>query len=355
MRSSLDPRLWGVILAGGIGSRFWPASTPARPKQLLHLASDRPLIRETVDRIEPLIPTDRLRILTGESLAGPIGTALDAFTADNFFIEPRPAGTAPVLVWAAAQIARTDPDAIMVSLHADHVIAPASVFREQIREAAELAERHRLLFTLGAVPTRPETGYGYVRPGATLEAANQDSEAFRVESFIEKPDAGTAAEYVSRGYLWNTGLFVWRVRDLLDEIQRHTPEISDLLPLLDEDRTADFFDRVPVLSIDEGVLERSDRVGVLASRFEWDDIGAWDALFRTRELDEAGNVRIGDVHAVETTDSALYSEDGPVVAFGVRDLVIVRTGGVTFVTDRSRTADLKKLIAELPERLRTLE
>lgn len=355
MRSSLEGHLWGVILAGGIGSRFWPASTPKRPKQLLHLASDQPLISETVERIEPLIPAERLRILTGEQLAGPINGVLPGFSEDNFFLEPRAAGTAPVLTWAAALIEQRDPDAIMVSLHADHVIDPPEVFREQILRAAELASEHSRLFTLGAVPDRPETGYGYIRRGPALAGAEGEA-GYEVAGFVEKPNAETAAHYLASGeYLWNTGIFIWRVRDLLDQVERHTPEIAKLIPLLRLGDTRAFFEHVESLSIDEGLLERSSSVGVLPTRFRWDDIGAWDAVYRTQELDPSGNAVIGEGFAVDSRGSILYADDGPIVAFGVEDLVIVRTNGVTFVTHRARTAELKALHTHLPEHLRKLD
>ncbi len=354
MRSLAEPRLWGVILAGGIGSRFWPASTPQRPKQLLHLASAQPLIRDTVERIEPLIPRDRLRILTGSGLATPIAEALNGFGDEHFFIEPRAAGTGPVLTWAAARLRAIDPDAVMVSLHADHIIEPPGIFREQVLHAARLASEHRRLFTIGAVPDRPETGYGYIRQGKALGDAELG--ARDVDSFVEKPDAETAARYVADGnYLWNTGIFVWRVADLLDQVERHTPEIRDLLPLLENDSADEFFAQVPNISIDEGVLERSDAIGVLPSRFRWDDIGSWDSVYRTKELDSAGNALIGSAHAVDTRGTVVYADDGPVVTFGVDDLVIVRTEGVTFVTHRSRTPQLKSLLDQLPEALRKLD
>lgn len=360
MSSSPDagsPHIWAVVLAGGVGSRFWPASTPSRPKQLLRLGSDRPLIRDTVDRITPLVPPERLRILTGPDLANPIGEVIPELGPGNFLLEPRAAGTAPVLVWAAAEIERRDPDAVMVSLHADHVIHPAEAFRARIARAAELATHHRRLFTIGAVPTRPETGYGYIRPGGPLAdvAGSPGERGTSVESFVEKPDAETARLYVDRGYLWNTGIFVWRVADLLDEIERCTPELAELVPIIREGGVEEFFRRAPTLSIDEGLLERSDRVAVIPSDFEWDDIGAWDALFRTREPDAAGNVIVGDAHAVDARGTALYAQDGPIVAFGVEDLVIVRTAGVTFVAHRDRAPDLKSLLARLPEGLRTLD
>jgi len=356
MNSSLEGHLWGVVLAGGIGSRFWPASTPRRPKQLLRLASDRPLIQETYDRISALIPSERLRILTGAQLAVPIEGAVPELGPGHFLLEPRAAGTGPALAWAAAQIERIDPDAVMVSLHADHIIEPAETFRAQVLRAAELATRHRRLFTLGAVPDRPETGYGYLKIGAPLAGDPQGGDGYEVERFVEKPNASTAARYLEEGgYLWNTGLFVWRVRDLLDEIDRHTPEIAPFLELLRKDRNEEFFERVPNISIDEGLLERSDRVGVLPTQFHWDDIGSWDALFRTHGTDDHGNVLVGEAFPVDCQGNAFYAEDGPIVAFGVKDLVIVRTSGVTFVTDRTRVADLKDLLSQLPDQLRRLE
>lgn len=355
MKSSIENRLWGVVLAGGIGSRFWPASTPSRPKQLLRLGSDKPLIVDTVERVESLIPRSRLKVLTGAHLTAPISSVLPDFGEDNFFVEPRAAGTAPVLVWAAWRLIQQDPDAVMVSLHADHVISPAATFREQLLHAAELASEHRMLFTLGIVPDRPETGYGYIRRSGELGARGEDT-GFRVERFVEKPDLETAEQYLQSGdYLWNTGIFIWRAADLLDQVRAHTPEIADLLALLDQGDTAGFFERVPSLSIDEGVLERSDAVGVLPARFQWDDIGAWDAVYRTKPLDEHGNALVGDAYQLDTEGSVLFADDGPIVAFGVRDLIVVRTGGVTFVTQRDRTADLKQVLATLPEHLKTLE
>jgi mannose-1-phosphate guanylyltransferase len=339
-----------VILAGGIGSRFWPVSTPDRPKQLLPLAGDTPLIRQTVERVLPLVPLDRIRILTGARLAEPILGAAPELTHDQLLLEPMARGTAPVLTWAAHAIARRDPDAVMLSLHSDHVIEPAAAFLAVLARAAELSREHRLLFTLGAAPSRPETGYGYISPGGALTA---DGTAHRVARFDEKPDAATAARYIEQGRLWNTGIFVWPVRLLLDEIRRHTPELASLLPLLDADDADAFFAQAPSLSIDEGLLERSDRVAVVRADFEWDDVGAWDAVGRTRAADDAGNVAVGDAHFVQSSGCIAWSERGSVVVFGAEDLVIVHANGTTFVTPRDRAADLKQLLDALPMRLRS--
>jgi mannose-1-phosphate guanylyltransferase len=331
------------VLAGGVGSRFWPVSTPIRPKQLLPLAGDQPLITQTVDRIAPIIPPERVRILTGERLAQPILDALPGMSADALMLEPRARGTAPVLAWAAHAIARHDPDAVMASLHADHVIEPAAAFRALLGEMAAAAVKYERLFTIGAQPTRPDTGYGYIRPGAPL-----GDTAREVAAFVEKPERAVAESYVRDGYLWNTGIFVWPVRLFLDELTRHTPEVAEHFPLLDAGDVRGFFDRVPTLSVDEGLLERSDRVAVMPARFRWDDVGAWDAVTRTRALDGGGNVAVGDVHLVDASGCVAWADAGTIVLFGTEDLVVVRTAGVTFVAPRARTSELKKMLEQLP-------
>jgi len=340
--------LWAVILAGGVGSRFWPVSTPHRPKQLLPLAGSHPLIRQTVERIRPLVPDARIRILAGAGLARPILDAVPGLAADSLLIEPRARGTGPVLAWAAAEIARTSPDAVMIALHADHVIEPAADFRSLLERVCRASVAHGRLFTIGAQPTRPETGYGYIRAG---EALPGEDECYGVEEFVEKPNAEKAGKYIEQGFLWNTGLFVWPVQLLLEEIRRHTPEIAEHLPLLEEGRAAEYFERVPVTTIDEGLLERSDRVAVARATFRWDDVGAWDAVARTQPLDSAGNVIMGDAHAVDSRDCILWADSGAIVVYGAEDLVVVQSGGITFVAPRDRTPDLKRLLAALPERL----
>jgi mannose-1-phosphate guanylyltransferase len=343
-----SPTVWAVILAGGVGSRFWPVSTPRRPKQLLPLAGASPLIQQTVERILPLVPAERIRILTGAALTAPILDAVRQFDSENLLLEPRARGTAPVLTWAAHALAAADGNAVMVSLHSDHVIEPAEQFRASLVRAAELSTSSGRLFTIGAVPTRPETGYGYIKPGKPLTS---EGDACVVDQFVEKPDRATAERYIADGYLWNTGIFIWPAQLLLAEIGRHTPEIAELIPLLDAGDVPAFFERAPILSIDEGVLERSSAVGVLRAPFRWDDVGAWDAVGRNRERDADGNVTVGDAHVIDAENCIAWADDGSIVAYGTSDLVIVRTRGITFVAPRDRTPDLKRLLAELPERL----
>lgn len=342
-----------MILAGGSGSRFWPVSTPARPKQLLALAGDMPLIRQTVTRIAPLVPPDQVRILTGQRMASAILDAAPELGPENLMSEPVARGTAPVLTWAAVEIARDEPEAVMISLHADHAIEPEDRFRNALRVAGSVAAAERRLITIGARPTRPETGYGYIRPGAAIEHAGGGAEDVRVvDAFIEKPPRDVAEAYVRDGYLWNTGIFAWPVDLFLDEVRRHAPEIGELIPLLERGDVDAFFERAPVLSVDHAVLERSDRVGVVASTFRWDDVGAWDAVARTQPSDAAGNVAVGDAHLVDSTGCIVWADDGVVVTFGAQDLVVVRANSITFVAPRERAPELKRLLDRLPAKLR---
>lgn len=340
-----DEHAWVVVLAGGIGSRFWPVSTRERPKQVLPLASDRPLIAETIERARALVPDERIRVLAGEHLAAPLRAALDDFPETGLWIEPRARGTGPVLAWAAERLVAIDPDAVMISLHADHLIGPLGAFEETVRGAVRVARRDDVLVCVGAVPDRVETGYGHVEPGEPIPSGER-APAYRVTAFHEKPDAATARRYVDAGYLWNTGIFVWKASVLLEEIRRHAPEIRDHLPLLEQGAAA-FFAAVPVSVIDTAVMERSARVATVAATFEWDDVGSWEALSRTRPSDADANVFVGEGRAVEAHGNVVFSEAGSVILFGTDDLVVVRTEELTLVLPRARAADLKTLLDTL--------
>ncbi len=326
-------------------------STPERPKQLLPLAGEKPLIRDTVDRARALVEGDHLRILTGEHLKGPFMSVVPELDADNFLIEPAARGTAPVLAWAAHEALRSDPEAVLVSLHADHLIEPLDAFVDLISAAAHIALKERLLVTIGVEPDRPETGYGHLQPGDAVGSYGGHT-ARRVVAFHEKPDAETAVQYSADGYLWNTGIFVWRADTFLEEVRAHAPEVSDALHHLDAGDVQAFFDAVTPVPVDVAVLERSARVAALPCSFRWDDVGSWASLARTRPADENGNVTLGETMVVEGSGNVVIGEGGPVVLFGVNDMVTVRTRGVTFVTPLARAHELKTLLDQLPPELK---
>lgn len=336
------------MLAGGVGSRFWPVSTRKRPKQLLPLASARPLVVDTVERARALAPDAQIRILAGAHLAAAFRAELPDLPESSYMTEPEARGTCPVLTWAAWDTARTNPDAVLVSLHSDHLIHPLEAFVDTVRAAVHLARTRDLLVTIGIVPDRVETGYGHIQPGPALEAPS-GAAAFQVAAFHEKPDTDAARRYVEAGYLWNSGVFVWRASVFLDEVRRHAPEVAACLPILGREGPEAFFRTVPVCVVDTAVIERSARVGCVRATFTWDDVGSWGALLRTRVGDAAGNVVIGEGDAVDASGNVVFAEGGRVVLFGVRDLVVVRTADTTLVLPRARAVDLKALLKEIGE------
>lgn len=343
------PETLVVVLAGGIGSRFWPVSTPARPKQLLPLGSERPLIVDTIERAERIAGRERIRILTGDE----VGRAIQKATGlpdSAFLIEPEARGTCPVLAWAAHEAAKKSSDAVLISLHADHVIDPPEAFVQLLQDAATVAHSSEMLLTVAIPPTRPDVGFGYINPGREV-AREGSAECFVVEKFEEKPDLETAARYIDAGFLWNSGIFVWRADTFLSEVRTHAPEIGKALSHLDKGDVASFFAACPNTTVDEAILEPSDRVGTVKATFRWDDVGSWEALTRTRDSDEHGNVSIGDTHVVKGENNVIVAESGSVVLFGVSDLVVVQSGEVAFVTTREQSPHLKKMFPHLPERL----
>jgi mannose-1-phosphate guanylyltransferase len=340
---------WAVVLAGGVGSRFWPLSTPERPKQLLPLVTSQPLLVDTLARLQPLVAPDRTLVLTTAGLASAVAALAPAAPRANIIAEPRPSGTAAALAWAALEIERrAGADAVMMSVHADWAVADADGFRATLARAAAAAVAHRSLVTVGVVPDRPDPGFGYIEPGAEVEAGVR-----RVACFVEKPSRQAAERMWRAGYLWNSGIFVWRVGDFLDEIRAHTPEIARALTLAGSDRSAErFFASVTPVSVDVGVLERTKRVLVLPGDFGWDDVGTWGALRRVRAVDSAGNASSGDVHAVDAGGNVVLAEGNTIVLFGVSDLVVVSRDGLTLVTTVERSAELKSLVEALPAPLR---
>lgn len=338
---------WAVVLAGGVGSRFWPLSTPERPKQLLSLVTDKPLLRDAFDRLGPIVDPAHTLVLTNAGLVKSIRALLSPIPRENIIAEPRPAGTAAALTWAARIIERRDgKDATMISVHADWSIGNDARFREALLLAEQTAIETHGLVTVGVVPTRVETGFGYIQPS--------DADGDRpspVKRFVEKPDRKRAEKMRGDGYLWNSGIFVWTVGDFLAEVKQHARELGRALAVGPDAEAEDFFGRVsqPV-SVDVAVLERTRNVSVVRGDFGWDDIGTWAALARVGAKDELGNVTAGDVHLLDCCENVVHADAGSVVMFGVENLVVVARDGLTLVTTQEKAADLKRLVESLPAR-----
>jgi mannose-1-phosphate guanylyltransferase len=329
--------LHAVILAGGSGTRFWPLSRVAKPKQFLALATDRALIEETFLRVQPLCPAARSWVVCGPGHEAAVRAALPEV---RVIVEPVARNTAPAIGLAAVRVLREDPEATLLILPSDHFIARPDAFRDALSLAARACQAGDLL-TLGIHPTRPETGYGYLRRGAA-----RDDGSYKVEAFVEKPDAATAARYISdSAYSWNAGIFVFRADAILDALKRHLPAVHEGLT------SGGDFAKLPSISIDYGVMEPESRLGRIAmvpGDFGWSDVGSFAALPEVRALDGRGNAASGDALLVDCDDSVVLAEGGRLVAaVGVSGLCIIDAGDALLVVPRDRAQDVRAVVDAL--------
>jgi mannose-1-phosphate guanylyltransferase len=320
-------------------------STSTRPKQLLPLVTEKPLLVDAIDRLAPIVDPAHTLVLTNAGLVKSIRALLPPVPRENIIAEPKPAGTAAALTWAALTIERRDgKDATMISIHADWAIGDDGAFREVLLQGEEVARKTHTLVTVGIVPTRADQGFGYIQPSDQDKAGGSP-----VKRFVEKPNADLAEKLRGEGYLWNSGMFVWTVGDFLAQVRQHARELKKALSLDPDADAGTFFASIekPV-SVDTSVLERSKNVTVLPGRFGWDDVGTWAALGRVGAKDEFGNVTNGSVHLLDCSENVVRVDEGRVVMYGVDNLVVVVHDGLTLVTTTEKAADLKRLIESLP-------
>jgi mannose-1-phosphate guanylyltransferase len=352
--------LHAVIMAGGAGTRFWPESRALRPKQLLSLVGERTMIQSTVDRLAGLIPPERVLIVTNARLVAAIGEQLPELPAGSILGEPCKRDTAPCIGLAAFEVSRHDPDAIMAVMPADHVIRPEPLFRQWLEFAENLVKREsNLIVTFGIKPTYPAESFGYIERGEPVgkPAAMQ---MFAVKQFREKPKAELAKQYVASGdFYWNSGIFVWRARTILDALERHEPEMyAHLKRIADSRDRADYaavldreFSAIRGISIDYAVMERAEDVVVIEAPFEWDDVGSWQAIGRLSAADKAGNVIHGKHLGIDTKGSIVRtSDDHLVVTLGLKDCIVVHTPDATLVANKHDEESIRQLVKMIDER-----
>jgi len=341
--------LYAVIMAGGSGTRFWPLSRRRRPKQLLKLSQPHSLLQQTVARLQPLIPYERIIIITTGEQAEQVCQQLPQIPRDNILVEPQGRNTAPAIALAAFYLRQRDPQAVMAVLPADHLIKKTEAFRSLLGSAAQLAAQEDCLITLGIKPDHPHTGYGYIVCGEKL------GDCYRVKSFVEKPPLEEAERLLAAGgALWNSGMFVWRVETILAALQQHLPNLYQQLAGFKGDWNpqglAEIYPRLPAVSIDYGVMEKTTQVVVFPADLGWSDLGSWASLGELFPADEQGNISHGRLLALDSHGLTVYSPDKLVAGLGVEDLIIVDTGDVLLVCAKERAQEVKKLVELLEEK-----
>lgn len=356
------PNVHAVIMAGGAGTRFWPASRMRRPKQLLPLGGgDEPLLAATVRRLAPLVTEDRITVVTGEHLEGATAAALPGVPRHRILCEPAPRNTAPCIAWASAVIERLDPDALVMVLPSDHFISDEPGFRDVLARALRAAESGRVV-TVGVVPTRPETGYGYIEVGDDLgDGAKQ------VARFVEKPDRARAEAFLAGGkHLWNAGMFFFRARDMRELVAAHLPELAAGIARIEaatgrHDATEVLravFPTLPSVSIDHGVMEKAAGLTVVPGSFGWNDVGSWESAWELGEKDASGNAIDAGATVIDGKGNLVRVLGGgqgkKVIALvGVEDLVVVDTDDALLVLPRARAQDVRLIVDALKAAGRT--
>jgi mannose-1-phosphate guanylyltransferase len=353
----LNEHLYAVIMAGGVGSRLWPRSRIALPKQFLDLLGPRTMLQETIDRIEPLIPLPRVLVVVSQDHVGTVRSQVPGLPAENILIEPGPRGTAPCVGLAAVALQLRDPLATMAVFPADHRIADAAGFRLAISSAAQLAQKDYLV-TLGITPDHPHTGYGYIQRGASLGQVSGMA-AFQVQCFIEKPDAATAQRFLEGGdHYWNGGIFIWQVAAILTETADLLPALSAELQRVAEAWNsprrakvlAAAWERVPRTTIDYGIMEKATRVAVLPVDIGWDDVGNWATLSGLVESDQRGNVVHGQGRPLllDTRDTYIYTTKGRLVAaVGLDGFVVVDTPDALLICPKDQAQAVRDVVERL--------
>ena len=346
-------KITAVIMAGGRGERFWPKSRNNCPKQFLSLTSDgATMIQKTVKRLDSLVEAEDVYVVTNAAYRELVYDQLPEIPRENVLCEPCARNTAPCIAFAAAVIKQKYDDAIMLVLPSDHLIGYEKIYLKTLKKAVTAAEEGDNLVTIGITPTYPETGYGYINFG------EEKGDAYEVERFVEKPDLATAKKYLASGkYLWNSGMFVWKISSVMKNMQKFMPDIYEGALKIGASFGADSYEETLVTefekftseSVDFGIMEKASDIYTIQGSFGWDDVGSWLAVERINETDDDKNFFDGDVIAVDSKRTTVCGGKRLVAAVGTRDIIVVDTDDVLLVCSKNSTQDVKKVIAQLKE------
>jgi mannose-1-phosphate guanylyltransferase len=334
-------------MAGGKGERFWPKSRTKTPKQLLPITNKKSMLRNTIERMLPLVPKKDIFIVASKDIIVSTCREANDLPRKNFVFEPVGRNTAACIGLAAIKIiSNSPPDTVMVVLPADHQIKKERKFINILKKSARLAVNTGRLITIGITPTRPDTGYGYIKMGPLIK----DS-FYKVGAFIEKPSSQKAGRLLQKGnYLWNSGMFIWTAQAILEGFKEHMPVLYKGLMSIKKDIDTPrenvaikrLYEKLKSISIDYGVMEKAENIAVVKSNFEWDDVGSWLAMERIFSKDKNGNISAGDFTAIDTENSIAISDRGIIGIIGLKDIIVIRTQDATLVCPKNRAQDVKK-------------
>lgn len=344
--------LFALIMAGGVGSRFWPRSKEKTPKQLLKIFGENSMIQDTVERLNGIIPQNNIFIITNKIQKDEIQKQLPSVPTENIIEEPFGKNTAACIGYASLIIKEKVKDAVTLVLPADHIIKDISAFHKTLQTAANFANESKGLVTIGIIPTRPETGYGYIQ----FDDAIIGDGIYKVLTFAEKPNYATAVRFIESGdFLWNSGMFIWRIDSILEEIRIFMPELNDGLEIIKKHLHSENFSEVLAqvygqlrsISIDYGIMEKSQKVYLIKGDFGWSDVGSWEEVYLLSPRDNDGNAIIGKVFADNTSDSYIYSPGKFTAVIGAENFIIINTDDALLVCRRDKAQEVKKVIEHL--------
>jgi mannose-1-phosphate guanylyltransferase/mannose-6-phosphate isomerase len=345
--------LYAVIIAGGKGTRFWPLSREAFPKQFLKLIGERTLLQETIQRLKGEVSPSNTLIVTTKDQKDIVDWQLKELLGDvNCVVEPEGKNTAPAIALAAFKLFKKRQDALMLVLPSDHFVSDRDLFNQTLHKAIPFAEKGNIV-TFGIKPARPETGYGYIKTGRRLS-----KDTFKVSAFVEKPDAKTAKAYIKEGsYYWNSGIFLFRAKDMLDEIKKYMPDMYNTFTSIvkalntkkEDEALKSIYRNLRDESIDYGIMEKSKKIVMTVADFPWSDLGSWSSLDEVMDKDEDGNVLIGNVVGIDCKDSIIFANKRLVAAIGLKNMVVVDTADATLITPKDKVQQVKQLVSKLKE------
>ena len=347
-----------LIMAGGAGTRFWPRSRVAKPKQYLSLFGDQSLIQESVKRFANFIPEESIFVVSAKSQQEVLESQTGNLPKANLIFEPVGKNTLPAIGLAALFIADKDPEGVMIVSPSDHLIQNDELFRQCIESAVLIAEQKEGIVTIGITPKFPATGYGYVKTGEEIQIG-QSIKSYAVQKFVEKPNVEVATGYLqSGGFFWNSGIFVFKVSVFLDAVKTHAPDLyADLMRIKEhigiesyEEALDRIYREVKSISIDYGILEKANNVFLVQGDFVWNDLGSWEEVYKYNTKDENQNVQAGEVIFIDTKNSYVYAPDSLVAVVGLEDVIVVQEGNTILVCKRERAEDIKAVVGEITKR-----